>query len=208
MAASRESKISKLVMFSILFVVVIVIHDPNVMFNVACAMLLLLVWSVPSMEEAAAIRVSLYIGVYFNFNGHDDVRQRGDDLVDMGLDPCDAGKLLPRHASGLSCAEYGCGRFVVWFNDSSSGPFLFTDAAMEAPSEVCIQLFGSHAVDAYDGGGIPGIETSPPYSRFTSACVQMEYVCHASQVCDSATRSKYSACPAHCYCYGSQGFYQ
>ncbi|MBJ8191172.1 energy-coupling factor transporter transmembrane protein EcfT, partial [Bacillus cereus] len=35
----------KLVMFSILFVVVIVIHDPNVMFNVACAMLLLLVWS-------------------------------------------------------------------------------------------------------------------------------------------------------------------
>ncbi|WP_336078170.1 energy-coupling factor transporter transmembrane component T family protein [Paenibacillus sp. 203] len=34
----------KLVMFSILFVVVIVIHDPNVMFNVACSMLLLLVW--------------------------------------------------------------------------------------------------------------------------------------------------------------------
>lgn len=35
----------KLVMFFLLFVVVIVIHNPNIMLNVACAILLLLVWS-------------------------------------------------------------------------------------------------------------------------------------------------------------------
>ncbi len=62
------------------------------------------------MEAAAAVRISLYIGVYFNLNRHDDVWQRSDDLVDMGPDPYYAGKLLPRDASGfraLSMAAAG-----------------------------------------------------------------------------------------------------